>query len=327
MIKYGIISVLTAVFIFSGGVFYGYNSASSFYLSGSDSKPLLLPVKAAVADQVREPKLPETIVAGAEIDVDQPDPVSQNDGGVGNNSGTSLGKSTRPLSIEQARKNTGQDMVAANADGKDDKAVVIGAKAKEIEKSSAKIKQVKLQAGDREPDKSADQRMKLKFTDISRMTADELDSIKYSVQVGMYGRLANAENMVKQLQTKDFDAYVSGFTNKNNETRYNVRFGYFQDRLAAKSALKQYRQSQQADGYLVKFTADSVAGQGSNSLVKNRQPAGYDLNEYDLNEDKTEPAPAELKSADDKLSRADNLDIGNMIKVRGKLDHTETVTN
>ena len=327
MIKYGIISVLTAVFIFSGGVFYGYNSASSFYLSGSDSKPLLLPVKAAVADQVREPKLPETIVAGAEIDVDQPDPVSQNDGGVGNNSGTSLGKFTRPLSIEQARKNTGQDIVAANADGKDDKAVVIGAKAKEIEKSSAKIKQVKLQAGDREPDKSADQRMKLKFTDISRMTADELDSIKYSVQVGMYGRLANAENMVKQLQTKDFDAYVSGFTNKNNETRYNVRFGYFQDRLAAKSALKQYRQSQQADGYLVKFTADSVAGPGSNSLVKNRQPAGYDLNEYDLNEDKTEPAPAELKSVDDKLSRADNLDIGNMIKVRGKLDHTETVTN
>jgi hypothetical protein len=138
----------------------------------------------------------------------------------------------------------------------------------------------------------------------------------------MYGRLANAENMVKQLQESDFDAYVSGFTNKKNETRYNVRFGYFLNKQTAKSALKQYRQSEKADGYLVKFTADSVTRQSTDRLVNNRQPA-----HYDLDENKTEPAAEESKSADDKLSRADGLNIENMIKSHGNVSQTITATN
>ena len=140
MIKYGFITVLTAVFIFAGGVLYGYNSASSFYLAGSDSKPLLLPVRAAVADQVRAPKLPQTIVAGAEIDVDQPDPAPINDGVVDNNPGAAHGKTTRPVSIEQVANNTGQDNVANVVASKAAAAVASDAEATAIEVSSLQIK-------------------------------------------------------------------------------------------------------------------------------------------------------------------------------------------
>ena len=327
MIKYGIISVLTAVFIFTGGVFYGYNSASSFYMAGSASEPLLLPVKAAIADQVRAPKVPETIVAGAEIDVDQPDSASKDHDVVVNKAGAAQGKNTKAVITEQATNNTGQDIVVAVVDSKDFDSVGRDVDVTENEVVSVQIKQEQIQADNHRSDKSADPRINPKTIDISTLTPDELNSIKYSVQVGMYGSLANAENMMKQLHTKDFDAYVSDFTNKKNETRYNVRFGYFHDKRTATLALKQYRQSQQADGYLVKFTADSLTSQGSNSLVKNRQPDSYELNNNDPDANKNKPSAEEIKSADDKLSRLDSLNIENMINSRGKLDQMITVTN
>ena len=77
----------------------------------------------------------------------------------------------------------------------------------------------------------------------------------------------------------------------------------------------------------MEFAADSVTSQGSNSLVKNRQPASYDVNKYDLDESKTEPPAEELSNADDKLSRADSLKIENMIKAHGKLGQPITTTN
>jgi len=308
LIKYGIITVLTTAFIFAGGVFYGYKSASSFYLAGSDSEPLLLPVKTAAAGQVREPKVPATVVAGAEIDVDQPDPASAKHSVAGNNSDTE------------------PDIVAAVVDTKADEAANRITEMKKVKVLPGRIKPQQLQAKNSQSDKSSGQgkdlKANVKSMDISTLTADELDNIKYSVQVGMYGRLANAENMVKQLQANDFDAYVSGFTNKKNETRYNVRFGYFLNKQTARSALKQYRQSRKADGYLVKFTTDSVTRQSLDRLVKNRQPA-----RYDLDENKTEPAAEELKSADDKLSRADSVNIEKMIEAHGKVSQTITATN
>ena len=268
---------------------------------------MLLPVKAAIADQVREPKVPETIVAGAEIDVDQPGATATEEGATGNK--------------------TDPDIVAIAVDMKAGKALHNINDVSEAEAAPEQIKPQHKQVNTRQSLKNIELQKDVGSVDISSLSSAELNSIKYSIQVGMYGRLTNAQNMVKQLQAKDFDAYVSDFTNKKNETRYNVRFGYFQDKQAAKSALKQYRQSQQADGYLVKFAADSVNSQGSNSLVKNRQPASYDLNKYDLDESKNESAAEELSNADDKLSRADSLKIENMIKAHGKLGQPITTTN
>ena len=278
LIKYGIITVLTTVFIFAGGVFYGYKSASSFYLAGSDSEPLMLPVKAAVADQIREPKVPETIVAGAEIDVDQPDSVSSRDGFAVNND-AAKGVTAKPVIIKQSTMNAERDIVAVVVDTKSNEVSNKDAETIKVDVSPDQNRPQQIPVSQRHSDVSTGLPDSFKAMEITSQTADELNDIKYSVQVGMYGRLENAENMVQKLQAKDFDAYVSDFTNKKNETRYNVRFGYFRDKRAAKSALRQYRQSQKADGYLVKFTADSMTKQSMHRLVKNRQPVGYDLNE------------------------------------------------
>ena len=74
----------------------------------------------------------------------------------------------------------------------------------------------------------------------------------------MYGRLANAENMMKRLQAQRYEAYVSDYTNKKNEVRYNVRFGYFVDKKSAIAGLNKFKEEQKGDGYLVNFSADNI---------------------------------------------------------------------
>jgi cell division septation protein DedD len=87
----------------------------------------------------------------------------------------------------------------------------------------------------------------------------ELSMAKYSIQVGMYGSLQNAENMVELLRAKGMQAYVSEYLNSRNELRYNVRFGFFADKGNALAMLEQYKSRLQGDGYLVRFSAESLA--------------------------------------------------------------------
>jgi len=85
---------------------------------------------------------------------------------------------------------------------------------------------------------------------------DVLTKAKYSIQVGMYGRLINAEIMAEKLRIQDLHAYVTDYINKKNEVRFNVKFGYFPNKKIANAALKDYINVQSGDGYLVNFTVD-----------------------------------------------------------------------
>lgn len=91
----------------------------------------------------------------------------------------------------------------------------------------------------------------------SAMLKDEAE-IKFSIQVAVYGSLKNAEKMMKKLQKKHLDAYVSDYVSKQNHVRFNVRFGYFNDKESAMNALQDYSDNQQGDGYLVNYSADNI---------------------------------------------------------------------
>ena len=72
LIKLGLFSVLTTVIVFAAGFLSGYQQATTFYAAGSEIETLALPVQAVLLEGDVEPQLPGTIVAGADIDVDQP---------------------------------------------------------------------------------------------------------------------------------------------------------------------------------------------------------------------------------------------------------------
>ncbi len=71
-IKLGLISVLITVIVFAAGFLSGYQQATTFYAAGNEVEILALPVPAVLLETDVEPQLPDIIVAGADIDVDQP---------------------------------------------------------------------------------------------------------------------------------------------------------------------------------------------------------------------------------------------------------------
>lgn len=87
---------------------------------------------------------------------------------------------------------------------------------------------------------------------------DKPRKIRFSIQVGIYGSLKNARKMQDKLQAQNLDAYVSSNKNKQSKLRFNVRFGYFENKKSANLALKNFRNIQKGDGYVVNFSAKNI---------------------------------------------------------------------
>ena len=300
LIKLGLISVLSTVIVFAAGFLSGYQQATTFYAAGSKIETLTLPVQAVFLEGDVEPQLPDTIVAGADIDVDQPQVESEantKNSVVESKTATSSNKekvnktkasetpvSTKLVSLEQASKpNNKVSSDDKNIASKNNQFAI-----KEAVASNSFQNDSGKSVATKEPD----------LIVVASLTPAELNNIKYSIQVGIYGRLINAENMVKMLQAQHLDAYVSDYTNKKNENRYNVRFGYFMDKKSALSALKKYKNKQKGDGYLVNFSVENIAKLADARDLKQSTTT-------EKTEKKPSPAAAPLETTGDKVSQAD----------------------
>jgi hypothetical protein len=99
------------------------------------------------------------------------------------------------------------------------------------------------------------------------------ETIKYSIQVGVFGNILNAQNMQKKLQ--QLDAYITEDFHKDDKVRYNVRLGYFIDKKSAIAALHDYRNNKNGDGYLVNFSSRNIPGFTGSTL---NDHSGYQVN-------------------------------------------------
>jgi hypothetical protein len=216
-LKFGFIAVFFAGIIFVGGFFLGYQNATAYYQTDSETLPLSLPEEVVASNGSVEPVMPEMIGEGENIDVDQADSVitltAIDDVPVADVDETVL------MSQENASTalTTDNDITPKSLTG-------------------------------------------INFTreNVQEGVPENMDKIKYSIQAGVYGRLANAENVMEQLKAEKFDAYVSEYINKSNEVRYNVRLGYFVDKRSALPTLYHFRREKNSEAYLVKFSADAV---------------------------------------------------------------------
>jgi cell division septation protein DedD len=87
------------------------------------------------------------------------------------------------------------------------------------------------------------------------------ETASYSIQVGMFGLLENAERKVEELITVDLSAYLVEYMNKQSKLRYKVCFGYFADRKSAINALVIYKKELAGSGYVIplKSSKDSIS--------------------------------------------------------------------
>jgi len=314
LIKFGLISVLTTVIVFAAGFLGGYQQATTFYATDSVVETLALPVQAVFLESDVEPQLPDTIVAGAEIDVDQPpvestastknSPVKLKASASSNKEKVNKTKtkkatasnklaSLEPTSSEPASsEKTGKPSNKVSSDNKSSINKNNQASIKESIKEAVTSNSFQNESGKFAAAKEPD------LIVVASLTPAELNKIKYSIQVGMYRRLINAENMMRMLQAQHLDAYVSDYISKNNENRFNVRFGYFADKKSAKTALKNYKNIQKGDGYLVNFSVESITKLADAMELK--EPTTTEEAEK-----KRSPATEPLKNTGDKVSQAD----------------------
>lgn len=99
------------------------------------------------------------------------------------------------------------------------------------------------------------------------ITDDVINKARFSIQVGMYKRLDNANVMVEKLLKKNMNAYVVDYLNKNNKVRFNVRFGYYAKKKSAFSAIEKFRELHEGDGYLVNYSVNTLLHYVANENV------------------------------------------------------------
>jgi cell division septation protein DedD len=238
LIKLGFVAVFVTASVFAGGFFTGYQKAAGFYQLDIPAQALSLPERSSTQISDIEARVPEVIAAGETIDVDQ---VDDNQAEVNHAVAdaeiiepSSPSSKMPPSALRPALDSTTGEPVAKHT----------AAEPPESGSSVATVENTEQAETIEHPD-----------ADFSRLNAAKA---KFTAQVGTFGQLPNAEKMMGKLQAKGLDAYITTYTTKNNKTRYNVRFGYFSDKKTARKLLRQYKTSQQGDGYLVKFSASNI---------------------------------------------------------------------
>ncbi len=282
ILKLGLVSVLVTILVFVAGFFIGHQRAATFYQAGSEIKSLSLPEQTAAMENIADLQIPSKIEAGENIDVDQPETVAQLD----------------PLSKDSISQSV--------APSPENKKVPVIQKAKQDKNNSATKKTpTELRNSQTVNNKKNNSRTnKNNSSVLSAFTSHVASEIKYSIQVGMYGRLVNAENMVNTLHGQQYDAYVTDYTNRKNEIRYNVRIGYFVDKKSAIATLNKFKAGQKGDGYLVKFSADNIVNLAGAADVK--QTVDAPVHDNDAGKELT-PAKLPVDIVEDKISQVNVL--------------------
>ena len=294
LLKLILVSAVLVIAVFASGIFVGHQRAATFYQAGIDVHPLPLPERNVVADHALESQQPVDIEAGEFIDVDHPEAAVKS---VTKDSGmpVMMSASQMAAAIQEDGKDVPAKIIKQHKRSVVSEVVTsIPLKQKSDEKSHKNSVVAKHDVASAHPD--ADN-----ASMVASVRMNDLDNIKYSIQVGMYGRLVNAENMMKMLQVEQYEAYITDYKNKKNETRYNVRFGYFQDKKSALTSLEKFKSDNNGDGYLVKFSVDNIVNLADVGKM-NTPPV-----QIEDHEKSSKPAVPPSVTTTDKISQADVL--------------------
>ena len=260
LFRAGLYLGLCGVLIFFGGYYTGYQKAAqNGDIAMSRTMALALP-GAALADASEfEPQVPATTEPGVDIDVDSPG----NHVAAMTHSHDIDTDATRPGVVsEQSHASTVDNQVQAVALQKETAVSNNNAiepaisSSKNASESASIVNKVETEKPDLQlaslkvtPEvlESTDDAMSLQNQVID--TADA-NSARYTIQVGMYADMGNAERRVSELEEQQLSAYIDTYTNKQDKERFNVRFGYFNSMSSARKALAVYEKQFSGSGYI-----------------------------------------------------------------------------
>lgn len=82
------------------------------------------------------------------------------------------------------------------------------------------------------------------------------EDARYTIQVGVFADSENALRRMSELESQQLSAYTEGYTNRREQLRFNVRFGYFNDKASAVLALNRFEQDLSGTGYVTRIRRD-----------------------------------------------------------------------
>jgi len=278
LFKLGSMAVVITALIFFGGFFTGYQKASAFYRYTSEIQQLPIPEVAENDFGDRDQLTPDIAVMGENIDVDQPETIEQSKAEKDYHPVVQTEQAKTEAALATSAGNSADNRPDLSIDEKDNKVALATVNKAEISKAMAladpgaePVNEYSRNKSDDLKNSSSDNRKTPEKSEISSINIENVDieKARYSIQVGMYGSLVNAENMMKMLKAQNFNAYISDYKNKKAEIRYNVRFGYFQEKRLALSRLNEYKNQGKGDGYLVRFSAENLVDVAKTGDIKN----------------------------------------------------------
>lgn len=215
----GLLGFLT----FFGGYITGFEKSNNKWMAKLDPVEIALPAVEASAMDAVAAQPPEVEEPGAYIDVDS---VDDADNGL-------LTAASDP------------DAYTGVAETTETKAAIQASVKPPVKQASQQVK----------PEAAPPaETLTVQANEISSIVEDATqETARYSIQVGMYSNFGNADAKVSQLLNSNLNAYIHEFQNKKDETRYNVRFGYFGSFASAQQALTIYQQDYAESGYIARI--------------------------------------------------------------------------
>ena len=246
--------------VFSSGYYIGHQKADSGRGMELDNTiALALPAPAHADTTAYEPHIPRAQMPGAYIDVDSPDEE------------TSAGISSRQQVVTQAHSagtdienvinettNTIETPAVSGVPAVQDHQPVhlaslaitadITGKGDETDVINKPDDQPKNTGGNQHLSGGNGSGAQVEIIDTA--TAEDA---RYTIQVGAFADSQNALRRMYELESLNLSAYTDGYRNKQNEFRFNVRFGYFKDRSSALAALNSFEQNMSGGGYIARI--------------------------------------------------------------------------
>jgi len=240
---------LSLVTVFLSGYLVGFQKAELRLTAPPVALNLALPEPEIIGPVQIEPQIPMLALPGESVDVDRADDAST----------LVMQQTVTPVPTVSPEPAKPVQLAQANADTRPGAAIPKDAaipKQTEGAQEAENLKQTLTEPA-KEPERPASLAIGGPVVvesglDVMQDNASE-ESAEYTIQVGMYGLQENAERRVEELQVAELSAYLTDYQNKNNETRYNVRFGYYADKRSANAALAMYQKEMNGSGYIVRF--------------------------------------------------------------------------
>ncbi|MDH5387753.1 MAG: SPOR domain-containing protein [Gammaproteobacteria bacterium] len=218
---------LFAFITFFGGYILGFEKSNNKWMAKLDPVEIALPNAGISALAMVEAQPPEIDEPGASIDVDS----------VGEGDDKTLSVANNPDAY------TGLEVAVVETNAQ-----------ASIETSKTKLLTTVSRIGELAMNDSEIESLPGHATEELTIVDDASEeTARYSIQVGMYSDFGNASTRVAELLNLELSAYLDEYQNKKDETRYNVRFGYFSSYSSGQQALSRYEKYYSGAGYVARI--------------------------------------------------------------------------